>query len=169
MLSTERFFALTEIHMHVGVLSLFEMQIMVICSNSSVRNIEDVVEVRIFLGARVKGSAGGGKPVFHFSMATRRFIYLSSLATPFTYETYTNIRIPSVMVPKSAGESLEKAMCRGEGRSRMFALVLMCQWTFFSAATLTHRWIRHQGDWFLILLVILFCIGGFEVFWHPSF
>jgi signal peptide peptidase-like protein 2B len=26
-----------------------------------------------------------------------------------------------------------------------------------------------MSDWFLILLVILFCIGGFEVFWHPSF
>jgi signal peptide peptidase-like protein 2B len=38
-------------------------------------------------------------------------------------ETYTDIRIPSVMVPKSAGESLEKAMHRGEGRSRMLALV----------------------------------------------
>jgi signal peptide peptidase-like protein 2B len=42
-------------------------------------------------------------------------------------ETYTDIRIPSVMVPKSAGESLEKAMRRGEGRSRMLALVSMCQ------------------------------------------
>jgi signal peptide peptidase-like protein 2B len=38
-------------------------------------------------------------------------------------ETYTDIRIPSVMVPKSAGESLEKAMRRGEGRSRILALV----------------------------------------------
>ncbi len=26
-----------------------------------------------------------------------------------------------------------------------------------------------MSNWFLILLVILFCIGGFEVFWHPSF
>jgi signal peptide peptidase-like protein 2B len=25
-----------------------------------------------------------------------------------------------------------------------------------------------MSNWFLILLVILFCIGGFEVFWHPS-
>ncbi len=70
MLSIKRFFVLTEIHMHFGVLSLFEMQIMVIRSNSSVRNIEDVVAVRIFPGVRVKGSAGGGRPGFHFSMAT---------------------------------------------------------------------------------------------------
>jgi hypothetical protein len=60
--------------MHFGVLSLFEMQIMVIRNNSSVRNIGDVVGVRIFLGAHVKGFASGGKLVFHFSMATRRFI-----------------------------------------------------------------------------------------------
>jgi len=56
--------------MHFGMLSSFEMQIMVIHSNSSVRNIEDVVAVRIFPGAHVKGSIGGGKPVFHFLMDT---------------------------------------------------------------------------------------------------
>jgi signal peptide peptidase-like protein 2B len=38
-------------------------------------------------------------------------------------ETYTDITIPSVMVPKSAGESLEKAMLHGEGISRFLALV----------------------------------------------
>jgi hypothetical protein len=74
MLSTERFFALTEIHMHFGVLSSFEMQIMAIRINFSVCNIGDVVGVRIFPGACVKGSAGGGRLVFHFSMAMRRFI-----------------------------------------------------------------------------------------------
>jgi len=26
-----------------------------------------------------------------------------------------------------------------------------------------------MSNWFLILLVILFCIGGFEVFWQPFF
>jgi hypothetical protein len=51
--------------MHFGVLSSFEMPIMVIRSNSSVRNIEDVVAVRIFPGVRVKGSVGGGRPGFH--------------------------------------------------------------------------------------------------------
>jgi hypothetical protein len=70
MLSTEKFSALMEIHMHFSVLNSFEMQIMAICSNSSVYNIEDVVGVHIFPGVRVKGSTGGGRPVFHFSMAT---------------------------------------------------------------------------------------------------
>jgi hypothetical protein len=72
MLSTERCYALTEIHMHFGVLSSFEMQIMVIRSNPSIRNTRDVVGVRIFPGACVKGSTGGGRPIFHFSMAMIR-------------------------------------------------------------------------------------------------
>lgn len=45
---------------------------MAIRSNSSVRNIGDVVGVRIFPRAHVKGSVGGGRPVFHFPMATRK-------------------------------------------------------------------------------------------------
>jgi hypothetical protein len=72
MLSTERFSVLTEIHMHFGVLSSFKMQIMAIRNNSSIRNIGDAVRVRIFPRARVKGSVGGGRPVFHFPMTTRK-------------------------------------------------------------------------------------------------
>jgi hypothetical protein len=72
MLNSGRFSVLTEIHMHFGVLSSFKMQIMAIRSNSSVRNIGDAIGVRIFPGACVKGSASGGRPVFHFSMATQR-------------------------------------------------------------------------------------------------
>jgi hypothetical protein len=45
---------------------------MAIRSNSSIRNIGDAVEVCIFPRARVKGSTGGGRPVFHFLMASRR-------------------------------------------------------------------------------------------------
>ncbi|KAH8950999.1 hypothetical protein BDL97_09G002200 [Sphagnum fallax] len=141
-------------------------------------------------------------------------------------ETYTDIRIPSVMVPKSAGESLEKAMRHGEVRvllfsprrptvdiSEVFLWVMAVgtilgasfwsAWTAKEAAQEYYRRLKEGADayltepdveekdivdinvvsavlflvlasvflillyyfmsnWFLILLVILFCIGGFE-------
>ncbi|CAM6008843.1 unnamed protein product [Sphagnum balticum] len=142
-------------------------------------------------------------------------------------ETYTDIRIPSVMVPKSAGESLEKAMHRGEAVrvllfspkrpvvdiSEAFLWVMAVgtilgasfwsAWTAKEAAQEYYRRLKEGADayltepdveekdivdinvvsavlflvlasvflillyyfmsnWFLILLVILFCIGGFE-------
>ncbi|CAK9278295.1 unnamed protein product [Sphagnum jensenii] len=142
-------------------------------------------------------------------------------------ETYTDIRIPSVMVPKSAGESLEKAMRHGEAVrvllfsprrptvdiSEVFLWVMAVgtilgasfwsAWTAKEAAQEYYRRLKEGADayltepdveekdivdinvvsavlflvlasvflillyyfmsnWFLILLVILFCIGGFE-------
>ncbi|CAK9208880.1 unnamed protein product [Sphagnum jensenii] len=141
-------------------------------------------------------------------------------------ETYTDITIPSVMVPKSAGESLEKAMLHGEVRvllfspkrpivdiSEVFLWVMAVgtilgasfwsAWTAKEAAQEHYRRLKEGADsyptesdveekdivdinivsavlflvlasvflillyyfmsnWFLILLVVLFCIGGFE-------
>ncbi len=66
------------------------------------------------------------------------------------------------MVPKSAGESLEKAMLHGEGISRFLALVWKCQWPFFNPTALTQK--KTLGGWLMLvklLQVYTWCESGF--------